>query len=455
MNTYINNSKNLNYLYYLKYYIRMFFRFFKIFAILTNEYIKFNYSNFLCKIMYKLPLYSRITLIKNITCKLEELNIVYVKIFQSLCINKDFLNEDEKNFLLKYTDNVPFNSSDIDYEILNSLEKKYNIRLDISEPLNSGIVSIVFKGVYGNDSNKVVIKVIKNNIQERLESVFFELEFLFKFLKYIPYINSLNLDSILLDNKELLLNQTDFIKEVNNIKHFKNKNKNMKEFRIPVVYGDITDEFNNVIVMENITGLKYCDVEKLDQTIKNEFGKLIIKFGYVSILYNNALHCDLHPGNIFFYINEDNDLPKYQLGLIDFGIVAFPCKKNQNIYYNFINTIFVKKNCENCLDSTIKYIIEPIETYNNISDNDKKKMEENIIEYFTSYFEKDDTLQFTFDITRTLYAHNLRLSEEANKVMLSMQIANNLAVNLCTDIKTQEVEVFNQMNNINKLLGIE
>tara|TARA_B110001452_G_C15224200_1_gene424339 strand:- start:862 stop:2187 length:1326 start_codon:yes stop_codon:yes gene_type:complete len=441
----------------------MFLRFFKIFAILINEYIKFNFTNWIYKIK-NLPPPTGVLLVSNIANKLEEINIVYLKIFQSLCINKDFLNEEQKNFLLKYTDNVPFKSSDIDYEILDSLEKKYNIRLDISEPLNSGIVSIVFKGIYGNDSNKVVIKVLKNNIQERLESVFFELEFLCKLLKYIPYVKSLHLDAILIDNKELLLNQTDFIKEVDNIKHFKNKNKNMKEFRIPLVYDDITDEFNNVIVMENITGLKYCDVEKLDKSIQNEFGKLILKFGYVSVLYNNALHCDLHPGNIFFYINEDNennednednDLPKYQLGLIDFGIVTFPCKKNQNTYYNFINTIFVKKNCKNCLDSSIKYIIEPIETYNNISDNDKKKMEENIISYFTSYFDKDDSLQFIFDITRCLDVHNLRLSEEANKVFLSIQIANNLAVNLCDDIKTQQVEVFNQMNNINKLLSIE
>ena len=45
---------------------------------------------------------------------------------------------------------------------------------------------------------------------------------------------------------------------------------------------------------------------------------LILKFGYISVLYNSAIHCDLHSGNIFFYKNNENsNLPKYQLGLID------------------------------------------------------------------------------------------------------------------------------------------
>ena len=80
--------------------------------------------------------------------------------------------------------------------------------------------------------------------------------------------------------------------------------------------------------MENIKGLTFNDIKDYDEKIKYEFGRLLIKFGIISILYNSAVHCDIHPGNLFFYINEETDLkPKYQIGYIDFGIVAFPVEK--------------------------------------------------------------------------------------------------------------------------------
>ena len=43
----------------------------------------------------------------------------------SLCLEKNILYEDEKEYLLKYTDNVPFKSEEIDYELLD-----YNKALD-------------------------------------------------------------------------------------------------------------------------------------------------------------------------------------------------------------------------------------------------------------------------------------------------------------------------------------
>ena len=74
----------------------------------------------------------------------------------------------------------------------------------------------------------------------------------------------------------------------------------------------------------------------MDQSIKENFGKLYVKFGLIALLYNNAINNDLHYGNLFFYKNEDTLLNhQYQLGLIDFGIISFPSKENQNIYYIF------------------------------------------------------------------------------------------------------------------------
>ena len=104
----------------------MFFNFLKIIYIFFSEFFNFYIKNLIYKSKNS-PYLERLDLIKNITYKLEELNIVYIKVFQSLCLEKNILNDQERDFLIKYTDSVPYNSDDIDYEILDILESKYNI----------------------------------------------------------------------------------------------------------------------------------------------------------------------------------------------------------------------------------------------------------------------------------------------------------------------------------------
>ena len=98
-----------------------------IFYIIFIEFIYYNYTNFICKYIYNLPVNNRVALLKNITIKLQEINIVYVKVFQSLCLDKSILNDEENKFLIKYTDNVPYHNDDIDYEILNKLKTEFEI----------------------------------------------------------------------------------------------------------------------------------------------------------------------------------------------------------------------------------------------------------------------------------------------------------------------------------------
>ena len=61
--------------------------------------------------------------------------------------------------MLKYTDSVPFKNEDVDYNALYKFEKEYNITIDTTKQINSGIISLVFNADY--NSNKVVVKVLK------------------------------------------------------------------------------------------------------------------------------------------------------------------------------------------------------------------------------------------------------------------------------------------------------
>jgi predicted unusual protein kinase regulating ubiquinone biosynthesis (AarF/ABC1/UbiB family) len=426
-----------------------------IFYILIGSYIQFNWNNFIL-ILTQNPRKKRLELIKNITKKLEEVNIVYVKIFQSLCLHKNILYDEEKDYLLKYTDHVPFLSTDIDYEILDTLESKYNVRLDVYEPLNSGIVSVAFKGIYNNDSNKVVVKILKNNIKQRIEKVFEEIEFLLKLINIIPYIKNFNFKKTLLDNKELLLEQTNFKNEANNIEVFRNININNNEFIFPKCYVNITEEYNNVIVMENITGLTYNNIKNYDDVIKQEFGKLLVKFGFISILYNSALHCDVHPGNLFFYINEENsNKPKYQLGFIDFGIVSFPSRENQNYYYKFFKNVQIDKEYDKLEEILSNCIIEEKDKFK--SSSEKNKIIEEVIIILSEYVKgKDFDFNFILKLSKILNVYGFSFSKEFNQICLSLQVVNKVGETLCKkeNLKRYQDEIIESFNQINKLFEI-
>ena len=439
----------------------MIMRFFYLFYIFISETIKFKTKNLTNTLIYRVPKLERLTLIKSITHKLEELNIVYLKIFQSLCLEKNILHQDEKDYLLKYTDNVPYKSQEIDYEILDILEKEYNIKLEESQPINSGIIGIVFKGLdVSNNNSKVIIKLLKKDIEEKLNTVFNEIECLSYMISYIPFLNNLNLHKLFLDNKESLLNQVNFVKEVTNIEIFKFKNKNLPEYRIPYVYKEITNNYNNVIVMENIKGLTIDDIEKLDTTIKEEFAKLFQKFGFISILYNSAIHNDLHSGNVFFYINNINSgLPKYQLGLIDFGICCFPNKNNQNSYYYFFNEFFINKKFDNLdkIDELSSVIIEEKYELNKLKNNNNEKyrsLRNEKIKILKKYSEIEISCNFLFDLAILLKKNNFNISKEFNEICLGLKTVENVILTLSPENKKIQNKVMLELNQSNKLLEI-
>ena len=425
-----------------------------IFYILISSSFNYYLNNFLSKIFYKIEKKERLELIKNIADKLENINIFYVKMFQSLCLNDDLLYKNEKDYLIKYTDNVPYNSDDIDYNILDEIQEKYNIYFDNYEPLNSGIIGVTFKGIYREDNKKIVIKIIKNNIKNKIEKAFEEIELFIYILSIIPYIKKLNLKKCLLDNKELLLDQTNFRKEVNNIQIFKEKNINNKEYIIPECYPYITSEYKNVIVMENIKGLTFNDIKDYDEKIKYEFGKLLIKFGLISILYTNAVHCDVHPGNLFFYINEETDLkPKYQMGYIDFGIVVFPSRENQNIYYTFFKDIQIDKNFSE-IEIVITGIVCEKELLKNLTKNKKEDLY-NKIKNLIGTTDVSYDFRFFLDLSYIINSFGLSFTKEFNNLCLSLQVVESLSKNLCGDPRKIQDDIILSFNKINKLLEIE
>ena len=175
--------------------------------IVSSEYIK-----------YKLSINNYVTAFKNMTSRLSELNMLYTKMLQWVINESINDNKEIKNILKSFSDNVSYNKSDIDYPSLIKTLNNQDIKLLSFDPIKSGTVSLVYKGLLNNQ--EIVIKVMRNNIRERLiESIEYFI-FLGKITKYIPYIKEFNIDSMIKDNREKIMSQLNFKREINNIENF-------------------------------------------------------------------------------------------------------------------------------------------------------------------------------------------------------------------------------------------
>ena len=98
-------------------------------------------------------------------------NIFYIKIFQGLGLNTNLFNDKQSEYLKKFLDNVPYDNSDIYQDLYNNLieeaSKNEELKIDIDtlQIINSGVIGIVYKGLM--NEKDIVVKVIKNNIQEK------------------------------------------------------------------------------------------------------------------------------------------------------------------------------------------------------------------------------------------------------------------------------------------------
>ena len=433
------------------------FSFFQIGWIFFSEYIRYQIS-------YS---YS----IKNICKKLSQVNILYVKLFQALAVNQEMIGLDINNELIEFTDRAPYDTNEIDYETLNSILFENDLVLEKKEPINSGMISLVFlarERLYHTKS--YIIKMKRNGIEKKLqdgiEGILSCLSCL-SFLSSICFLDFLNLNlvkkykmiELVNRNVEIIYQQTDFKKEAENIKLVKRNCVNLKYVVIPEVYQHITERYKNVILMDYVEGktlaeindyhsLEMCEGIKKDDSLG--FAKSVLKFGFVTSFLHGVTHGDLHCGNIVFIKDDTADVAyPYKIGVFDFGILC-------ELEADFRNALFncILEMMERPVEDTARMMLESgiIVTSDNRSlDLEKDLSEENreeivdltskIIRQVLYESKKANQYQlysFLKEFDRYLCQNELqkmglKISDHYVKVQLVLAMAHGVTMKLCKD----------------------
>ena len=367
---------------------------------------------------------------------LAKYNIFYVKLFQSIGTNTKLFNNEQCNYMLKFLDNVPYNKCDEDDEVIADIidvsinnDKFKSINTITIHNINCGMIAIVYKTtMQDNNMNDkdIIIKVKKKGIDNKVRSALDETEVIIDILNILPFFKFLQffyLKDIFVESKKLLLDQLDFNNEICNLKKFYNSNKNTDYVTIPEVYDSFTNKNSNVIVMDYINGVKFCDLEEINKPV---YSKLIAKFSFKSLLFDGLFHADLHGGNIIFIDQE-------KIGIIDFGIVGNITREEQDIYYKFLKELFINKNYNHAASIIIsQYTIQINEDnfdMSKIINIDIFNKIEEIIKLSTNYGEELDFYNF-YSINEVLANNNLKLSSSFYKIQYSIGTSYSLCSNL-------------------------
>ena len=399
--------------------------------------------------------------IDKIAIRLSSINILYVKIFQAISLNNSFIDCKTNAKLMKFVDNVPFSLSDICMNDLRKMTAQYEITLNDETdilPVNSGMISLVFIGVDTVNKKRVVIKMKRDNIEEKLDDAIDNLVFLSYLLSFIPMFTKYNITDIVCRNIEFVRQQTNFITEVDNMNKIRENCKNLKYVKIPTANRNITEEYPNIIVMDYISGKK---INEIDTATYDKFSKLVVKFGIVTTIIHGVVHGDLHGGNIIFIEDQNDSKYPYKIGIIDFGIIFELENKSKELLYDIFTTLFEispKETAVKILDSGI------IESCNLLSPSSRDKIcviLEDILTKTITESKKANQIHIYKTLNQIneclsceeIHQYDIRPSDEFVKLQLIMAMTHGVTLTLCNnDFITLMDDTINELFHITSIV---
>ena len=309
-------------------------------------------------IKYKVGWKSRNHAIMDVSRRLAAKNMMYVKIFQAFATNRNIVSHELNEFFSEYTDSVTYSEEEYDINELKELEARSHKcrpygRLRIENdyrPIKSGLMSLIFRARIlpseGADSSSsssagdlVVVKYLRKNIRKNFNASMNNLVVFAKLTKYVPYMRTLNVENLILQNIVSLNDQVCFRKELANITTYYNRWKDYETVKIPKPYPDYTELIHSdIIVMEYIDGMKITEIDPADN---DTFAKVLAGFNGKAAFCSSIYHGDLHPGNILFI--KSSSEPTHRIGILDFGIIGYLTRGDQEILFKALKYTYQRR----------------------------------------------------------------------------------------------------------------
>lgn len=239
-----------------------------------------------------------------------EMGPVYIKLSQIVSTRKDVFPEFVTSPLCELQDNV--GCMDID-EVNSIFQENFDKNVDDlfdhfeKKPFASASIGQVHIGTLNN--HKLAVKVMKRDIRDSFER---ELTIMINILTFVMlFTQNKSYNDALLTLQEIydnIDNETDFIKEMNNMISFREMLSDNSSVVVPRVFEPLCCK--NVLTMEYVPSEKITNLKTTDSKLSKD-----LMYTFVTLITrHNYLHCDPHPGNIG--INRNQQIVLYDYGMV-------------------------------------------------------------------------------------------------------------------------------------------
>jgi len=280
---------------------------------------------------------NKATQAKRLRLCIESLGPIFIKFGQMLATRRDLLPEDIIVELEKLLDQVPPFPLPQALEII---EQQFGMPVEQAflsfddQVLASASIAQVYKAEL-HDGQKVVVKVVRPNIEKRIRQ---DTELLMMLAglvdRYWAESSRIKPMQIVAEFEKTLINELDLVREAANASELRRNFEGSNDLYVPEVYWDYCKP--KVLVIERIEGIPVSDIKQLnahniDLEILSRKG---VEVFFTQVYRHNYFHADMHPGNIFVS-TENPDDPKYIA--VDFGIMGSLSKQDQRyLAENFV-----------------------------------------------------------------------------------------------------------------------
>lgn len=160
----------------------------------------------------------------------------------------------------------------------------------------SATIAQVHRAKRIDDEREVALKVMRPGVRRKLEQDCAISIFVGKYLARLPRLRSIPVVEALADTSQILLAQTDFVREAANLKRLANLFRDNERVMVPAIHPDLCSE--SILCMDYVSGMKKLTDTQLSDRRAREAITVGLQALYKMIFVDGLVHCDLHPGNI-------------------------------------------------------------------------------------------------------------------------------------------------------------
>lgn len=233
--------------------------------------------------------------------RFQDMGPTYVKLGQFLSSRADVVSPE----LIEAFKSLQDSSNPLPWEDVDRVIQSNKLGLSIKDidekPIASASIGQVHRGVL-MDGTQVVIKVRRPGIVDDIKK---DLEILQWLTLLLDNVKGEETRSVLADIKRMILNETDFEREVRNMKCMKDV---YPDILIPEAFTDMCSQ--DIIVMKYVPSTKFSMITKP----KAELAYTIMDTFIEQFLQHGLIHGDPHEGNVAMSSFDENVIVMYDLG---------------------------------------------------------------------------------------------------------------------------------------------